>query len=156
DGAGVVVEPGSATWGRDYAVATYFLFSNGNDGFSSRNAGLPDDWWPGYEVDLGTPLTDRYLWNSLFRRDFAGGLVLLNQPNSATVTVDLGGQYVGLDGAIRTSVTLGATDGIVLLSSASATTTSTSTLPAPTTTSSTTTSTSTTSRRTTTTRRRHH
>ena len=171
DGAGVVVEPGSATWGRDYALATYFLFSNGSDGFSGRNGGTPDDWWPGYEVDLGTPLNDHYRWGSLFRRDFAGGLVLVNQPNSATVTVDLGGAYVGLDGAVYTSVTLGATNGIVLLAAAPATTTTTS---APTTTTasttftttstsssttattSTTTSTSTTSRRTTTTRRRRH
>jgi hypothetical protein len=124
-GAGVVVEPGSVTWGRDYALATYFLFSNGNDGFSSRNGGLPDDWWPGYEVDLGTPLNDRYRWGSLFRRDFAGGLVLVNQPNSATVTVDLGGSYVGLDGDVYTSITLGATNGIVLLSVGPATTTTT-------------------------------
>jgi len=135
-GAGVVVEPGSATWGRDYALAMYFLFSNGSDGFSSRNGGLPDDWWPGYEVDLGTPLTEHYRWGSLFRRDFADGLVLVNQPNSATVTVDLGGSYVGLDGAVYTSVTLGATNGIVLLGAAPATTTTSSL--APTTTTSTT------------------
>ena len=57
------------------ALATYFLVSNGNDGFSSRNGGVPDDWWSGYDVELGAPLNDHYVWGSLFRRDFAGGLV---------------------------------------------------------------------------------
>jgi hypothetical protein len=145
DGAGVVVEPGSATWGRDYALATYFLFSNGADGFSSNNGGFPDNWWSGYDVDLGVPLDRYYTWNGLFRRDFAGGLVLVNQPGSPTVTVGLGAAYEGLDGLTYTSVTLGATSGIVLLSAAQppvATTTvrptSTTTITASTTTSSTT------------------
>ena len=36
----------------------------------NNQGGTPTDWWTGYDVDLGTPLAGRYLWNGLIRRDF--------------------------------------------------------------------------------------
>ena len=55
------------------------------------------------------------MWNGLFRRDFAGGIVLVNEPEQPTRAVDLGRPYRGLDGQLRTSVTVGPTNGVVLL-----------------------------------------
>ena len=26
--------------------------------------GLPDDWWSGWDSDLGAPLADRYSWTA--------------------------------------------------------------------------------------------
>jgi hypothetical protein len=45
--------------------------------------------------------------NGVYRRDFSGGVVLVNEPAAgATQTVSLGATYVDLDGVSRTSVTL--------------------------------------------------
>ena len=101
-------------WGAEYALATYFLVSSGRDGLANDSKGLPDAWWAGYDVDLGAPLGDRYVWNGLVRRDFASGMVLVNEPEQPARTVDLGGTWRGLDGQLRTGVTLSPTSGVVL------------------------------------------
>ena len=51
-----VVYDVQADWGREYALATYFLTSNGKDGLGMDLGGLPDNWWSGYDSDLGAPL----------------------------------------------------------------------------------------------------
>jgi len=104
-----------ASWGQEYALATYFLVSSGHDWLGPDNGTQPDAWWTGYDVKLGAPLGPRYQWNGLFRRDFAGGIVLVNQPQQPTLSAQLGQTYRGLDGQLRTSVSLGATEGVVLL-----------------------------------------
>ena len=55
-----VVYDVQASWGREYALATYFLTSNGKDGLGMDLGGLPDNWWSGYDSDLGAPLGPRY------------------------------------------------------------------------------------------------
>jgi hypothetical protein len=55
-------------------------------------------YFPEYQLDLGpatTPLPEdvsQYLWNGVYRRDYANGVVLVN-PNDNTFTLDLGGSY---------------------------------------------------------------
>jgi hypothetical protein len=115
-GKGVVLDQ-DAGWGREYALATYFLVSTGMDGFGSRLNATLADWWSGYDVDLGAAETGRYRWQGLFRRDFAGGIVLVNQPDQPTITVDLDRPYRGLDGVWRSTVSLDAASGVVLLGS---------------------------------------
>ena len=39
--------------GAEYNLATYFLVGEGRDGVRTDYRALPDDWWPGYEVELG-------------------------------------------------------------------------------------------------------
>lgn len=102
-------------WGREYAVATYFLISSGRDGLDYGDGGTPDNWWAGFDVSLGAPLGDRYLWNGLWRRDFELGLVLVNEPDEPQKVATLPGSYRGLDGIVSTSVTLGGREGAVLL-----------------------------------------
>jgi hypothetical protein len=101
--------------GREYALANYFLISGGKDGLGNTVT-TPDTWWTGYDVNLGTPSGARTTWNNLLRRDFSGGMVLVNPPQSASITVTLPATYKRVDGTSVTSITLGGSQGAVLLS----------------------------------------
>ena len=104
------------TAAREYALANYFLVSAGLDAMDDMVT-TPDNWWTGFEVNLGSPLGARTIWNNLLRRDFTGGIALVNPPQSSTITVDLPATYKRVDGTSVTSITLGASQGAVLLSS---------------------------------------
>ena len=45
---------------RLYGLAGYFLISDGRDAMGNYQAGTPDDWWAGYDTDLGEALGARY------------------------------------------------------------------------------------------------
>jgi hypothetical protein len=113
-GAGVVLDVQS-DWGREYALATYFLASNGRDGLGNDAGGMPDAWWAGYDVDLGAPRGRRYTWNGVYRRDFERGMVLVNQPDAPRRKLAPGGTFKDLRARTLSSVTLGAAQGAVLL-----------------------------------------
>ena len=114
-GRGVVLEGrGDDTGERAYALAAYFLVSTGRDGIGVGEM-TPRTWWRGYDVRLGAPLGPRTDDGGLFRRDFSGGTVLLNEPGAAPRTVALDRRLKTLSGRIVTSVTLGPRDGVVLL-----------------------------------------
>jgi hypothetical protein len=100
--------------GREYGLAAYFLVSSGTDFLGNKPGDTPGDWWSGYDVFLGAATGSRYAWNGVFRRDFERGLVLVNQPGSSQVTLQLGDTYLDLAGQQRTSITLGAAQGAVL------------------------------------------
>jgi hypothetical protein len=99
---------------REYGLASYMLTNNGADGYSNSVGTAPDDWWAGFDVSLGNASGARYHWQGLLRRDFAGGMALVNQPGAASVTVQLGGTYRDVEGHLVTSVSLGAASGTVL------------------------------------------
>lgn len=115
-GKGVIYDI-QASWGREYALANYFLLGDGTDSIGMEQGGLPDNWWSGWDTDLGAPLGARYEWKGLRRRDFERGIVLVNPPDASTKTVSPGGVWKGLDGAARTSVAVPEHDGVVLLRS---------------------------------------
>ncbi|HEX4274644.1 MAG TPA: putative glycoside hydrolase [Bryobacteraceae bacterium] len=104
--------------GQEYGLASYFLISNGSDSIGDAST-TPDNWWPGYDVDLGTPLGPRTYQNGIFERDFTGGKVLLGEPGLAAQTVDLGGLFARLDGTRVSSVSIGDRQGYVLVGVAS-------------------------------------
>lgn len=110
-----VVLDGSASEapGMEYNLAAYFLVSNGNDAVSAKGQ-TPESFWSGWGVQLGEPSGPRYAWNNLLRRDFGGGLVLVNPPGSATQTVTLPAPMQDMSGATVTSVTLAAASGAIL------------------------------------------
>jgi hypothetical protein len=99
---------------REYGLAGYFLVQAPGDTLRCDQGGTPDDWWPGYDVALGAATGARYAWQGVQRRDFERGLVLLNGPGAAAVTLELPEPHVDLSGAHRTSVTLAAAQGAVL------------------------------------------
>lgn len=99
----------------EYSLAGYLLINTGKDCLGNH-AASPDNWWNGYEVELGAAQGNRYMWNGLLRRDFGSGIVLLNPPQSASVTVSLPHSYNRIDGSSVTQVTLAAGQGAVLIS----------------------------------------
>ena len=113
-GKGVIWDV-QADWGREYALATYFLASTGNDGLSVGAGSSPDGWWSGWDTDLGAPTGGRYAWNGVFRRDFQRGSVFVNQPDQPARTLAPGGTWRRLDGTRVTSIGLATRDGVVLL-----------------------------------------
>ncbi len=115
EGRGVILGgvPGDAT-GAEYAEAAYFLIANGSDALGSGKL-TPENWWPGLNVDLGSPLGGRELENGVYQRMYSFGMALLNPPEARTVTVQLPRGYRRVDGTAVTSVTLGPAQGAVLV-----------------------------------------
>jgi hypothetical protein len=117
-GRDVIWEATAPASGLEYGLAAYFLTNNGADLVGNHIAGsLPDAWWPGNDVSLGAALGPRYLWNGVWRRDFVGGMVLVNPPESSARTLELGGTFKRIDAPDANAVTLGAASGAVLRSS---------------------------------------
>jgi hypothetical protein len=114
-GVGVILEPYDLdTERREFELAVYFLTGDGTDAIASSFEANPDNWWPGWDTDLGEPEGERRTWNGLLRRDFSDGLVLLNPPGAPTVDAELDGEYETLDGEGVDSVTLESGTGLVL------------------------------------------
>jgi hypothetical protein len=114
-GEGVILD-GRATTpaARLYGLATYLLVSSGRDALGV-DTGDPGTWWSGYDVRLGAPRGGRYLSGGLWRRDFARGTVLVNEPGSPPRRVEVGSGFRDLGGTRRTTVTLAGGSGDVLL-----------------------------------------
>jgi hypothetical protein len=113
-GKGVILDGDSNTaTGREYSLAAYYLISSGNDGIGN-GAMTPENWWPAYNEDLGTPEGGRGEWEGLLRRDYTDGIALVNEPGAPTRTVTLPAPMYDTEGTIVTSVTLGAAGGAVL------------------------------------------
>ncbi|HEY7076908.1 MAG TPA: putative glycoside hydrolase [Solirubrobacteraceae bacterium] len=118
DGQGVILDAHSGTTaGRLYGLAAYFLVSSGRDALADTPGGTPDDWWAaGYDTNLGTALGPRYRTaEGVWRRDFTGGTVLLNEPGAPARTVALPAGLRDLGGVARSAVTLGPASGAVLV-----------------------------------------
>jgi len=102
-----------------YELATYLLVKAGDDMVGAdgdRRRMNPNDFWEGYEIDLGESLGGRYETRGLFRRDFRCGVVVLNQPDQRTRSLDLGESFslLGGSGSVS-SVTLPESTGAILL-----------------------------------------
>jgi hypothetical protein len=65
---------------------TYFAFD-----FGARDHGGVDGWWfpEYYGADLGDPLGLYTYENSLYRRDYTGGIVLIAAGQAAQVSLDI-------------------------------------------------------------------
>lgn len=87
---------------------SHFLFSSG----VAKADFVNDSPWD--HVDVGTPVGAYAKIGSVYQRSFEKGRVLVN-PTAAPVAVSLGGTFRGFDGTPRTTITLGAYAGAVLL-----------------------------------------
>lgn len=106
---------------QSYGVANYLLMNSGEDFYDPVYQSTPNDWWQGYEMNLGQAAGGRHLWNGLWRRDFARGFVLVNPPGGATTTVGLGGTYTDAYGQSHSVVTLAEQQSMVFVLPASVT-----------------------------------
>jgi hypothetical protein len=68
----------------EYAVACYLLVNNGNDFLADSANVTPDRWWPVLDSDVGAALGPRHRVGSSWRRDFAGGSVVVNEPGAGS------------------------------------------------------------------------
>ena len=102
--------------GQWYNLAATLLVNEGGDLVSTEDLDFiaPDRYWSGFDTDLGIALGPREEDDGLFRREFSGGLVLLNEPNGPTRTVMLPAAMHNADGVLVTSVTLGSRRAAVL------------------------------------------
>lgn len=99
--------------GKEYALANYFLINGATDGLGSGDA-TPESWWGMWDAKLGAPRGDRYGWQGLIRRDFAGGIALVNEPEAPRRTIKLSQPMIDSSGRTVTTVTLGPKQGAVL------------------------------------------
>src|SRR5581483_962541 len=102
--------------GEEYGLASYFMISNGTDSRSDDSTN-PNNWFSGYSADLGPALGPRTYTNGVFQRNFAGGIALMGEPGLPAQTISLPGWFQRLDGSWVHSVTLGGSQGIILLGS---------------------------------------
>ncbi len=113
-GKGVIVDAfDSSAAGSEYSLANYLLINSGKDGVGETSQ-APDNWWKGWDTDLGTAIGARYDWQGLMRRDFTGGLVLVGEPGAPARTVQLPQAMTTIDGRAVTSVTVAGGRGQVL------------------------------------------
>ncbi len=84
--------------GRMFTLATYLLIK-GDKTYLTYQSGQAPEWWPEYEVPIGTPLSPTpasshaLLADGLYQRDYSNGRVLVN-PTSTPRTIDLGATYL--------------------------------------------------------------
>jgi uncharacterized protein (TIGR03437 family) len=100
---------------QSYSLAAYFLTQADSDGFGILEQ-TPANW-PAhlYDVQLGPPVSGRYVWNGMRRRDFANGIVLVNEPGSPVRNVTLPAGLTDADGNALATLTLRARQGGVYL-----------------------------------------
>lgn len=106
--------------GAELNLACALLVSGGEDlagsSYGMYPPGVKSGWFPPYDWDLGDSTGDRYQWNGVWRRDFKGGMVLMNEPGASTKTLSLGKNYLNSAGQSVSSVSLSGRQGKVLKS----------------------------------------
>jgi putative glycosyl hydrolase-like family 15 (GHL15) protein len=122
-GQSVIYEPKALDRaGATFELASYLLVNDGGDLMDSYYRADPDNWWRGWQTDLGAAQGSRYTWKGLLRRDFTGGMALVNQPDAAARKVELprGRAWTDLDGDRVRSVTLRGREAAVLVNAGAA------------------------------------
>lgn len=113
----------------NWALANYLLAKGSHSytyvyaGDSAGYTGSPSGYGtfydrPEYHIGIGTPTSGVYQWQNVYVRNYSGGLAIVNPSSDQSFTVNLGSPYADMYGATYTSVTLGPTSGIVLLTAA--------------------------------------
>jgi hypothetical protein len=101
-----------------YCFASYLLGIDGEKAtFGFNNIYSKDGscgYYPEFDVSLGSPINDYYLFDSVYSRDFVNGKVLVN-PTTSFYTISLGQNYKTLDGKTVSSITLDDHMGVILL-----------------------------------------
>jgi hypothetical protein len=99
---------------RLYGLGAALLLDTGAIALGNDAWTAPNRYWNGYDVSLGAPASARYQWSGVWRRDFANGTVLVNQPGNGARAVSLGTGFADLDGVAQDQLTLAAGSAAVL------------------------------------------
>ena len=111
----VILEPYALTpVTQELELASYFLIRDGADAIASDFKADPANFSPRWDLDLGRPLGVRYRWKGLWRRDYRGGSVLVNPPDTVERPLRASGRST-IDGRSVAELTLPARTGVVLL-----------------------------------------
>jgi Hypothetical glycosyl hydrolase family 15 len=99
-----------------YGLGTMLLASQGRSSFALAQDYTSETRFPVYKraSQLGAPAGAYFRVGAAYRRNFAGGTVVVN-PSRSPVTVALGGEYLGKTGTPVRTVTLGPTTAAILL-----------------------------------------
>ena len=99
-----------------YCYSMFLLGVNSNSYFYFSKNYRGVTYFPEWDVDLGSPIEDYHAraGTPLFEREYSKGLVLIN-PSSESVQINLGGEYKNLDGVITETIALGSHEGEILL-----------------------------------------
>jgi hypothetical protein len=99
-----------------YVRSSFLMGWDGRSGgllYTPPSAGV-DPWSSEWTADVGVPTAARQAVGAAWKRTYSAGVVVVNPSGSTTVTVPLGGTFVGPDGALVSSVTLAPASGLVL------------------------------------------
>ena len=97
-------------------LANYFMVNEGGDFISTQDRqNTPQNYWSGWDIDLGNALGLRSNNDGIYTRVFEKGKVIVNEPDAPTRTVSLGGNYKNMNGQTVNSVTLNQQSGAVFL-----------------------------------------
>jgi Hypothetical glycosyl hydrolase family 15 len=102
--------------GQRYARATFLMGWDGEDGSSMmfRPDESTDAYLPDWTTDVGVPLGPRSAVGAGWKREFSGGIVVINPSASGSQSFSLGGSYRLPSGSCVSSVSLAATRALVL------------------------------------------
>jgi hypothetical protein len=99
----------------DYARASFLLFARGSrSAFSYAPPCGTEPASARWRTDVGQPLEPASRVGEAWRREFSGGIAVVNPSDSATVTLPLGAPYIGPGGAVITSLLLQPHTGFTL------------------------------------------
>jgi Hypothetical glycosyl hydrolase family 15 len=113
---GITYAPSDDVRSMRYARASFLLDWNGGPSalVFEPTGGPTDPWNAEWTADLGAAQGARYQVGSAWRRDFAGGTVVVNPTSASSATVALGRTYVRADGSAVTTVTLAPATAVIL------------------------------------------
>ncbi len=99
-----------------YARATFLLGWNGKPGSSLayRADEAADPFTPGWTTDIGVPSGERFKVGAGWQRNYSGGTVVINPSPGGSQQFNLGGRYRRPDGSCSQSVSLSATEALVM------------------------------------------
>lgn len=119
---GITYAPKGDTASMKYARANFLLFDEPAAGgaliFEASDPEAQDPYASQWTSGVGSPVGARFQVGAAWRRNYAGGTVIVN-PSASPVTVQLEQPYILDNGTSTSSVTLGATSGAVLRSTVS-------------------------------------
>ena len=114
---GITYAPANDTRSMRYARASFLSDWSGGPSaliYEPTNPEAQDPYADDWTQDIGTPLAPRFKVGVVWQRNYTSGIVLVNPSPSSAQTVSLGATYIGPDGSRVSSVTVPATDAIIL------------------------------------------